>query len=117
MVAYAFRLAEFLRLSFNYLKIDPSLTRLPPPRSNERWMSAGAAFLCQAAGRVRFEVEVLAGSGCMVVGFAGTNFRGEELGSDERGWGVDESGAAKHRRAGVGWSGRFCGCGGSATLV
>jgi hypothetical protein len=88
-------------------------------------MSAGAAFLCQAAGRVWFEVEVLAGSDYMVVGFAGINFRGgagkpppgEELGSDERGWGVVKSGAAKHRRAGVGWSGRFCGCGGSATLV
>ncbi len=65
-------------------------------------MSAGAAFLCQAAGRVWFEVEVLAVSNDMVVGFAGTNFRairGAKLGSDERGWGVVESGAAKHRRA------------------
>ena len=59
-------------------------------------MSAGAEHLCHSAGRVWFEVEVLAASGYMEVGFAGTNFRGEQLGADERGWAIVKSGAAKH---------------------
>ncbi len=76
-------------------------------------MSAGAPFLCRAAGRVWFEVEVLEASDFMVVGFAGTNFRGVEkdrfgmmmigeLGANERGWGIDATGAAKYRRVGGG---------------
>ena len=65
-------------------------------------MSAGAAHLGRSAGRVWFEVEVLEASGDMVVGFAGSNFRGDTLGADERGWGIVKSGAAKHRRVGEG---------------
>ena len=67
-------------------------------RSQQRWMSAGAEHMCASAGRVWFEVEVLAASGYMTVGFAGTNFRGEQLGGDERGWGIVKSGAAEHKR-------------------
>ncbi len=61
-------------------------------------MSAGAVHLCHSAGRVWFEVEVVEASIDMVVGFAGVNFREESLGTDERGWGIVESGAVKHRR-------------------
>ena len=51
---------------------------------------------------VSSEVEVLKASDHMIVGFAGSNFRGEMLGADERGWGIVKSGAAKHRRVGEG---------------
>ncbi len=65
--------------------------------------------MCQAAGRVWFEVDVYAVSDYMIVGFAGTNFRGADpLGADERGWGIVKSGAASHRRAGVGLNRQFC---------
>ncbi len=114
--AYASYLTSTFQCTQNGPQPDPPAPPPPPfasaRRSQRRYMSAGAAFLCQSAGRVWFEVEVLAVSDYMVVGFAGTNFRGalNPLGADERGWGVAKSGAATHRRAGVGWSGRFCGC-------
>jgi hypothetical protein len=58
---------------------------------------------------VWFEVEVLQASrgygAGFEVGFAGTNFRGEQLGKDERGWGINIDCAARHRRAGGGGGG------------
>ena len=59
-------------------------------------------YLSHSTGRLWFEVEVLEGRpysiASLVVGFAGTNFQGVWLGKDERGWGIDTSGAALHRQ-------------------
>ncbi len=59
-------------------------------------MSAGAVFLCQAAGRVWFEVEVVYAAGNLQVGFAGTNFRGTLAGGDATSWAVYENGGTRH---------------------
>jgi hypothetical protein len=59
-------------------------------------MSAGAAFLGQAAGRVWFEVEVVEAAGGLRVGFAGTNFRGTYVGGDAASWAVYQNGGTRH---------------------
>jgi hypothetical protein len=59
-------------------------------------MSVGAAFLCQAAGRVWFEVEVVDAAGGLRVGLAGTNFRGTFVGGDAASWAVYEDGETRH---------------------
>ena len=43
-----------------------------------------------------FEVEVLEAKGEADVGFAGTNFRGTDVGSDAVSWGIYSSGKAYH---------------------
>ena len=64
-------------------------------------MSAGAPFLGLAAGKVWYEVEVLAESGHVQVGFAGTNIRGTKLGWNQTDWGVYSIGTTYHRQAGM----------------
>jgi hypothetical protein len=64
-------------------------------------MSVGAPFLGNATGRVWFEVEVLAESGHVQVGFAGTNFRGSKLGWDKADWGIYNLGITYHRQVGL----------------
>ena len=60
-------------------------------------MSAGAAFLCQAAGRVWFEVEVVEAKGGALVGFAGTNFRNNStVGTDALSWSIYSDGKTYH---------------------
>ncbi len=58
-------------------------------------MSAGAAYLCRAAGRVWFEVEVEA-AGLLRAGFAGTSFRGPMVGGDPASWAIYEDGGTRH---------------------
>ncbi len=50
--------------------------------------SAGAAHLCTLAGRVWFELEVVEANGQALVGIAGTNFRGNVVGSDAASWSI-----------------------------
>jgi hypothetical protein len=59
-------------------------------------MSVGAAFLCQSAGRVWFEVEELEALGQFRVGFAGTIFRDKEVGEDAASWAVSTYGGTCH---------------------
>ncbi len=59
-------------------------------------MSAGMVHLCCAVGLVWFEVEVLEATGDFRVGFAGTCFRGSELGGDATSWAVNMDGNARH---------------------
>ncbi len=60
-------------------------------------MSAGAPYLSCAAGKVWFEVEALESSGQVLVGAAGTSFRGDALGLDAASWGIfSDSGKTLH---------------------
>jgi hypothetical protein len=59
-------------------------------------MSVGAAHLCRSTGRVWFEVEVLKASGYIHVGFAGTSFRGKEVGGDAASWAIITDGSTQH---------------------
>jgi hypothetical protein len=66
---------------------------------SKSYNSAGAPLLCHAAGRVWFEVELLEESpnNYIRVGFAGTNFRGTEVGADAASWAVlPQNGKTRH---------------------
>jgi hypothetical protein len=76
-----------------------SLTATPRWPGSWGFMSAGAAHLSHTVGRVWFEVEVLEATGHLRVGFAGTNFRGTEVGGDATLWALFQDGGTRHGSA------------------
>jgi hypothetical protein len=61
-------------------------------------MSVGVPYLSHSSGKVWFEAEIEKAAGSIKVGFAGTNFRGVDVGHDEVSWGLDQNGARWHRQ-------------------
>ena len=64
------------------------------------WIPAGLPWLACVAGKVYFEVTVVAAAGYVTVGWAGTSFSGQEVGDDKEGtsWGVVSYGCVIHRQ-------------------
>ena len=67
--------------------------RCPCPRSAPRsaeHVVVGLPRLSRSSGKMGFELDVLSAEGQLFVGFAGSNFRGDNVGADETSWAVTQ---------------------------
>jgi hypothetical protein len=51
----------------------------------------------RSSGELYFEVEVFEAKGKIFVGFAGSNFRAEYVGADDKSWAIEDDGYNRHR--------------------